>query len=81
MVYNGAMEKGTVSIEQGFATASEAAEFLNLSRAGLHQFVKRGIIPGKKFGRALRIPWLWLHDQVEEALRKVEQLPGDGKFH
>jgi excisionase family DNA binding protein len=52
---------------EGFATAEEASRFLGLSRAMITKLVASGGMPHKRFGRALRIPWTWLLDQVEEA--------------
>ncbi len=47
----------------GFATVDEAAEFLSLSRAMVHKLIKAGLVPARRFGRAVRIPWPWLRAQ------------------
>jgi excisionase family DNA binding protein len=51
----------------GFASAEEASRFLSLSRAMMTKLTANGTIPHKRFGRALRIPWAWLLDQVEQS--------------
>jgi excisionase family DNA binding protein len=50
----------------GFATGEETARFLGLSRAMVTKMCADGRIPHKRFGRALRVPWAWLLDQVEQ---------------
>ena len=50
----------------GFASAEEAARFLSISRAMVTKMVGNGEMPHRRFGRALRIPWSWLLDQVEQ---------------
>jgi excisionase family DNA binding protein len=52
---------------EGFASGTEAARFLSLSNAMITKLTKAGLIPHAKFGRAVRIPWAWLLDQVEKA--------------
>jgi hypothetical protein len=52
---------------EGFASAVEAARFLDLSTAMITKMAKAGDLPYKRFGRALRIPWRWLLSQVEES--------------
>jgi excisionase family DNA binding protein len=49
-----------------FATAREAAGFLNISRAQVHALSHEGKIPARRYGNAVRIPWTWLWAQVEE---------------
>jgi hypothetical protein len=51
----------------GFASAEEAGRFLNLSRAMITKETASGRMPHRRFGRALRIPWSWLLEQVEKA--------------
>jgi excisionase family DNA binding protein len=51
----------------GFASGDDAARFLGLSRPMITKLVNAGEMPYKRFGRALRIPWAWLLDQVEQA--------------
>jgi excisionase family DNA binding protein len=50
---------------EGFASAEEASRFLNLSRAMVTKMTQAGTMPYRRFGRALRIPWNWLLDQVD----------------
>lgn len=50
----------------GFASADEAARFLNVSRAMITKMTQNDSMPFKRFGRALRIPWAWLLSQVED---------------
>jgi excisionase family DNA binding protein len=51
----------------GFASAEEASRFLGLSRAMITKLTASGEMPHRRYGRALRIPWAWLLDQVEKA--------------
>jgi excisionase family DNA binding protein len=46
----------------GFAKISEAATFLNLSKAMIHKMVRDGRIPSRRIGKVYRIPWSWLKD-------------------
>jgi excisionase family DNA binding protein len=48
-----------------FATVSEAARFLHLSAAMIHKLIGEGKIPASRYGRAVRIPWMWLRSQVQ----------------
>lgn len=48
----------------GFATTSEAATFLRLSKAMIHKLIGEGSMPACRYGRAVRIPWAWLRDQA-----------------
>lgn len=48
-----------------FATVTEACEALHLSRTTIHELIKSGEIPSKKFGTAVRIPWAWIWQQAE----------------
>jgi excisionase family DNA binding protein len=50
----------------GFASGQETAHFLGVSRAMVTKLCQNGAIPHRRFGRALRIPWVWLLDQVEK---------------
>jgi len=50
----------------GFASAEEASRFLSLSRAMITKLTASGAMPHRRYGRALRIPWSWLLDQVEK---------------
>jgi excisionase family DNA binding protein len=51
----------------GFASAEEAARFLSVSRPMITKMANAGDLPYKRFGRALRIPWAWLLDQIEQS--------------
>jgi excisionase family DNA binding protein len=53
----------------GFATPTEAAGFLRLSRATIHKLIGAGKIPACRYGRAVRIPWSWLQAQALQAER------------
>jgi excisionase family DNA binding protein len=50
----------------GFASANEAAAYLSLSRAMITKLTRTGEMPHRRYGRSLRIPWSWLHQQVEQ---------------
>lgn len=49
----------------GFATAQEAASYLHLSRAMIHRLINTGKMPATRYGRAVRVPWVWLRAQAE----------------
>ncbi len=49
----------------GLASIPVAAEFLSLSRNKLYQLINSGAVPSKRFGRSVRIPWQWLHQQAQ----------------
>lgn len=55
---------------EGFATGVEAGQFLGLSPAMITKLANKkpedGGIPHRRYGRALRIPWAWLLDQIPE---------------
>ena len=67
------MDTTTATIEQdeigqpvkrrGFATSSEAARFLRVTRQHVSKLVSEKKIPAQRFGRSLRIPWQWLLEQ------------------
>ena len=48
----------------GLASIPVAAAYLSLSKNKLYQLVNSGEVPSKRFGRAVRIPWKWLHEQA-----------------
>jgi excisionase family DNA binding protein len=50
----------------GFATAAEAAAYLNLSKAMIHKLIGESKLPARRYGRAVRIPWSWLKAQAGE---------------
>ncbi len=47
-----------------FAKPAEAAVFLNLSRGMVFKQIAKGEIPARRFGKAVRVPWQWLHAQA-----------------
>ena len=49
----------------GLASITVAAEFLSLSRNKLYQLVNSGEVPSRRFGRSVRSPWQWLHQQAK----------------
>jgi excisionase family DNA binding protein len=51
----------------GFATGEQSAHFLGVSRAMITKLCQAGKMPHQRFGRALRIPWGWLYEQVKQA--------------
>lgn len=48
----------------GLAKISEAAKFLNLSKAMVNKMLRDGRIPSTRFGKVYRIPWSWLNNAV-----------------
>jgi excisionase family DNA binding protein len=48
----------------GFATPAEAAAFLGLSKAMIHKLIGEEKMPARRYGRAVRIPWVWLEAQA-----------------
>jgi excisionase family DNA binding protein len=48
---------------RGFATTSQAADFMGLTRHGLAKLIRENKIPARKFGRVYRISWQWLCEQ------------------
>jgi excisionase family DNA binding protein len=55
--------------DSGFATMRETAQFLRLSTATVQKLVAAGKIPGKRFGRSVRVRWAWLKAQDEDGGR------------
>ena len=53
--------------QSGFATPVEAATFLRLSKAMIHKLIAEGKMPASRYGRAVRIPWIWLRAQTERS--------------
>jgi excisionase family DNA binding protein len=60
---------GVIGTAAAFATASEAAQFLRLSRAMVHKLIAEGRVPACRYGRLVRIPWSWLKEQAQEVSR------------
>ena len=60
------MPNATVQNERnGLATVDEAADYLSLSQGMIHKLIDQGLLPARRFGRAVRIPWSWLHSQTK----------------
>ncbi len=65
----GALQMGTNVVDPtvkktGLATVVEASDFLSLSKNKVYQGIQSGEIPVKRFGKSVRIPWAWLHEQA-----------------
>jgi excisionase family DNA binding protein len=59
---------------RGFATSSEAARFLRVTRQHVSKLVSENKIPHQRFGRSLRIPWVW----VRKVDREIETRTATG---
>ena len=46
------------------ATVAEAARFLHLSVPMIHKLIAEQRLPFRRYGRAVRIPWVWLKAEV-----------------
>jgi excisionase family DNA binding protein len=46
------------------ATVAEAAKFLHLSVPMIHKLIAEQRMPFRRYGRAVRIPWMWLKAEV-----------------
>ena len=53
----------------GFATSREVALYLRLSKSLVCKLIAEGKIPACRYGRAVRIPWAWLHEQAKGKAR------------
>jgi excisionase family DNA binding protein len=53
---------------EGFASLTEAGEYLRLSRATLYKMMDSGALAYARFGRSRRIPWTGLKDYAAKAL-------------
>lgn len=49
----------------GLAAIPVAAEFLSISRGKIYQMINSGECPSKRFGKSVRVPWVWLLAQAE----------------
>jgi excisionase family DNA binding protein len=49
------------------ATVAEAASFLHLSVPMIHKLIAEDKVPSRRYGRAVRIPWVWLQAEVNGA--------------
>ena len=62
----------TMHEKSGFATQQEAAVFIGINRKTLYRMIQRGEVDVRRYGRTVRIPWAWLHDQASN--KKAEQI-------
>ena len=53
----------------GLATPTEAARFLQLSRSIVFKLIAQRKIPTWRYGRAVRVPWMWLISPSQTVLR------------
>jgi excisionase family DNA binding protein len=60
-------------MQDGFATAKEAAAFFRLSRSKVYQLMARGELAFAKFGSARRIPWPAIRKLAERAMSRPAQ--------
>jgi len=51
----------------GLASPKQAADHLSLKKDTIYKMIRDKRIPSVKIGKAVRIPWRWLHAQVEAA--------------
>jgi excisionase family DNA binding protein len=49
----------------GLCSIPDAAEFLSVSRGKVYKMMSDGDCPSKRFGKSVRIPWVWLLKQAE----------------
>ena len=61
-------ERGETIFRDGFATVTEAARFLRVSRAKLYLMMDAGDLVYAKFGKSRRIPWQAIYALVERSL-------------
>jgi len=55
----------TSKLKVGLCSIPDAAEFLSVSRGKVYSMLNAGDCPCKRFGKSVRIPWVWLHAQAE----------------
>jgi|GEM_PF-1776842 len=53
-----------VPAQVGLASITAGAAFLSLSRNKVYLDIQNGLIPSKRFGKSVRIPWTWLLAQA-----------------
>ncbi len=51
----------------GLCSISEAARFLAVSRGKMYAMLHDGSCPSKRYGKSVRVPWVWLLAQAEVA--------------
>jgi len=44
----------------GLASIPAAAAFLSVSRSKIYSMMNAGECPSRRFGKSVRIPWVWL---------------------
>lgn len=52
------------SKQEGLSTVPIAAGFLSISKGKLYAMLHSGECPSVRFGKSVRIPWVWLHAQA-----------------
>lgn len=63
----------------GFAKITEAAKYLNLSKAMVNKMVRDQRIPSKRFGKVYRIPWSWLSASTTDIPSAILSAPIESK--
>ena len=63
----------------GFAKITEAAKYLNLSKAMVNKMVRDNRIPSKRFGKVYRIPWSWLSASTTDVTSAIPSAPIEAK--
>ena len=51
----------------GLCSIPGAADFLSVSRGKMYAMINAGECPSRRFGKSVRIPWIWLLKQAEIA--------------
>ena len=60
----------SITPKEGYAKVTEAAEYLNISKAMVNKMLHEGKIPYQRFGKIFRIPWSWLTKEAESRSTK-----------
>lgn len=61
-----------VRVDPAFASMKEVATYLNVSLRMAYKLTEKGIVPCRKFGAAVRVPWEWLREQPKVEPPAVE---------
>jgi excisionase family DNA binding protein len=56
------------AVAEGFASLTEAGEYLCLSRATLYKIMDAGELAYARFGRSRRVPWAALKEYAAKAI-------------
>jgi excisionase family DNA binding protein len=56
------------TVEQGFASLTEAGRFLTLSRSSLYKLMDGGQLAYALFGRSRRVPWAALKEYASKSM-------------